>query len=84
MTSKYDEDHDDLDTSQPRHESAPRQRHPRRRPYRRATDGVLIERVETTEMTAEQYSSAVATLAGLIERWQQDRYSQSDSGDAAA
>lgn len=73
MTGKNNEDHDDLDTSRPR-----------RRPYRRQGDRVIIERVETTDMTPEQYSSAVATLAALIERWQQDRYTRSDFGDAAA
>lgn len=75
MTDKSNERHDDLDTPCPAR---------RRRPYRRQTDRVIIERVETTDMTPEQYSSAVATLAALIERWQQDRYTRSDSGDAAA
>jgi hypothetical protein len=74
MTDKNNEDHDDLAMPHP----APRRR------YRRQADGVIIERVETTGMTPEQYSSAVTTLAALIERWQQHRYSQTDPRDTAA
>lgn len=55
-----------------------------RRRYRQHDEVVTIESIDTVDMTGEQRATAVATLAALIDHWQQGRSRESDFRDTAA